>query len=50
MSVVSLNVNLPLPDEQFVLAQPAGSKLVDMDEKEKEESGENRTSLRSPRR
>jgi hypothetical protein len=50
MSVVELNVNLPLTDEQFVLNQPAGSKLVDMDEKDKEESGENRTSLRSPRR
>jgi outer membrane lipoprotein-sorting protein len=48
MSVVNLKVNAPLTDEQFVLSQPAGSKLVDVDEKE--ESGENRTSLRSPRR
>jgi len=50
MSVVNLKVNEPLTDEQFVLAQPPGSKLVDVDDKDKEESGENRSSLRSPRR
>jgi outer membrane lipoprotein-sorting protein len=50
MSVVSLKVNEPLTDEQFVLVQPPGSKLVDVDDKDKEESGENRTFLRSPRR
>ena len=50
MSVVSVKVNEPLTDEQFVLNQPPGSKLVDVDDKDKEESGENRTFLRSPRR
>jgi hypothetical protein len=51
MSMVSVKVNEPLTDEQFVLAQPPGSKLVDVDDKDKEESGENRSSLRhSPRR
>jgi outer membrane lipoprotein-sorting protein len=50
MSVVSVKVNEPLSDEQFVLSQPPGSKLVDVDDKDKEESGDNRTFLRSPRR
>jgi outer membrane lipoprotein-sorting protein len=48
MSMVDVKLNETLTDEQFVLSQPPGSKLVDVDEKE--ESGENRTSLRSPRR
>lgn len=50
MSVVNVKVNEPLSDEQFVLAQPPGSKLVDVDDKDKEESGENRSSMHSPRR
>jgi outer membrane lipoprotein-sorting protein len=50
MSVVNVKLNEPLSDEQFVLAQPPGSKLVDVDDKDKEESGDNRSSLRSPRR
>jgi len=46
LSVVSLNVNAPLTDEQFVLAQPPGSKLVDIDTQE--EVGDNQSRLRKP--
>lgn len=46
LSVVSLNVNAPLTDEQFVLSQPAGSKLVDIDSQEA--AGDNQSRLRKP--
>jgi hypothetical protein len=46
LSVVSLSVNAPLTDEQFVLAQPPGSKLVDIDTQE--EAGDNQSLLRKP--
>jgi hypothetical protein len=46
LSVVKLNLNEPLTDDQFMLAQPAGYKLINMDEKS--ESGENESALRKP--
>ena len=33
LSVTKLDVNLPLTDEQFVLTQPAGSQLINIDTK-----------------
>lgn len=46
LSVVKLNLNEPLTDDQFILAQPAGYKVINMDEKQ--ESGENESTLRKP--
>jgi len=46
LSVVSVSVNPPLTDEQFVLSQPPGSKLVDIDTQE--QAGENQSQLRKP--
>ena len=31
--MVKLDVNVPLTDEQFVLTQPAGSQLINLDTK-----------------
>jgi len=47
LSVVSLNVNAPLTDEQFVLSQPPGSKLVDIDS-QAAEAGDDQSRLRKP--
>jgi len=47
LSVVKLNLNEPLTDDQFTIAQPSGFKVINMDE-EKPESGENQSSLRKP--
>jgi hypothetical protein len=44
LSVVKLNLNEPLTDDQFMLAQPAGFKLIDMDEKG--DNGEGGSALR----
>jgi hypothetical protein len=44
LSVVKLNLNEPLTDDQFMLAQPSGFKLIDMDAKG--ESGEGEAELR----
>ncbi|MFI5104898.1 MAG: hypothetical protein ACHP79_08250, partial [Terriglobales bacterium] len=33
LSIVKLDVNLPLTDEQFVLTQPPGSQLINLDTK-----------------
>jgi outer membrane lipoprotein-sorting protein len=46
LSVVKLNLNETLTDDQFILAQPSGFKLINMDEKP--ESGENESALRKP--
>lgn len=46
LSVVSLTVNPPLTDQQFVLSQPPGSKLVDIDSQE--EAGDDQSRLRKP--
>jgi outer membrane lipoprotein-sorting protein len=47
LSVVKLNLNEPLTDDQFTIAQPAGFKVINMDD-EKEESGQNQSALRKP--
>jgi len=47
LSVVKLNLNEPLTDDQFTIAQPSGFKVINMDE-EKPESGENQSALRKP--
>jgi len=44
LSVVKLNLNEPLTDDQFMLAKPSGFKLIDMDQKG--ESGEGEAELR----
>ncbi len=44
LSVVKLNLNEPFSDDQFVLARPPGSKLIDMDNKN--DSAENQPVLR----
>jgi hypothetical protein len=44
LSVVKLNLNEALTDDQFVLAQPAGSKVVNIDEKE--DTAQNQSALR----
>ncbi len=46
LSVVKLNLNETLTDDQFQLAQPAGFKLINMDEKA--DSEESQTALRRP--
>jgi hypothetical protein len=46
LSVVKLNLNETLTDDQFMLAQPSGYKLINMDEKA--ESGENESALQKP--
>jgi hypothetical protein len=33
ISMVKLEINVPLTDEQFVLTQPAGSQLINLDTK-----------------
>jgi hypothetical protein len=33
ISMVKLDVNVPLTDDQFVLTQPPGSQLINMDTK-----------------
>jgi hypothetical protein len=33
ISMVKLDVNVPLTDEQFVLTQPPGSQLINLDTK-----------------
>jgi hypothetical protein len=45
LSVVKLNLNEPLSDDQFVLEQPPGSKLINVDEHY--DSAESRSSLRA---
>jgi hypothetical protein len=47
LSVVKLNLNEPLTDDQFTIAQPAGFKVINMDN-EKEESGQNQSALQKP--
>jgi hypothetical protein len=34
LSMVKLNLNEPLTDDQFLLAQPPGYKVINMDDKE----------------
>src|SRR5262249_12137157 len=46
LSVVKLNLNETLTDDQFQLAQPAGFKLINMDEKA--DSEESQTAQRRP--